>query len=57
MALSAPAAPVPAEHRKVIFASGLGALFEWYDFYLYAALAVVKRFKALVRHQFRLEGA
>ena len=30
---------MPAEHRKVIFASSLGALFEWYDFYLYGALA------------------
>ena len=30
---------MPPEHRKVIFASSLGALFEWYDFYLYGALA------------------
>jgi MFS family permease len=28
------------EVRKVIFASSLGAVFEWYDFYLYGALAV-----------------
>jgi predicted MFS family arabinose efflux permease len=28
-------------HRKVIFASSLGTLFEWYDFYLYGSLAVV----------------
>ena len=35
------AAPMPAEHRKVIFASSLGALFEWYDFYLYGALAAI----------------
>src|SRR5690349_24302821 len=27
------------EERKVIFASSLGTVFEWYDFYLYAALA------------------
>ncbi len=33
--------PVPAEHRKVIVASSLGAMFEWYDFYLYGALAPV----------------
>ena len=33
--------PMPAEHRKVIVASGLGALFEWYDFYLYGALAAI----------------
>jgi len=39
MASRAVPAPVPAEHRKVIFASSLGALFEWYDFYLYGALA------------------
>ncbi len=31
--------PMPAEHRKVILASSLGALFEWYDFYLYGVLA------------------
>ncbi len=35
------AAPMPAEHRKVIVASSLGALFEWYDFYLYGALAEI----------------
>ena len=29
----------PAEERKVIFASSLGTVFEWYDFYLYATLA------------------
>ena len=34
-------APMPAEHRQVIVASGVGALFEWYDFYLYGALAPV----------------
>jgi MFS family permease len=39
MASRAATAPVPVEHRKVIFASSLGALFEWYDFYLYGALA------------------
>ena len=41
-------APMPAEHRKVIVASSLGAMFEWYDFYLYGALAPVlaKRFFA-----------
>ena len=30
----------PAEERKVIFASSLGTVFEWYDFYLYGTLAV-----------------
>src|SRR5438270_583399 len=27
-----------AEIRKVIFASSLGTVFEWYDFYIYATL-------------------
>ena len=30
---------VGTEERKVIFASSLGTVFEWYDFYLYATLA------------------
>jgi MFS family permease len=29
----------PSELRKVVFASSLGTVFEWYDFYLYATLA------------------
>jgi MFS family permease len=29
----------PIEHRRVVFASSLGTIFEWYDFYLYATLA------------------
>jgi MFS family permease len=29
----------PSEERRVIFASSLGTVFEWYDFYLYATLA------------------
>lgn len=29
------------EERKVIFASSLGTLFEWYDFFLYGALAAI----------------
>ncbi|ODV09542.1 MAG: MFS transporter [Rhodanobacter sp. SCN 68-63] len=28
-------------HRRVIFASSLGTVFEWYDFYLYGSLAVI----------------
>ena len=32
---------MPPEHRKLIAACSLGALFEWYDFYLYGALAAV----------------
>jgi MFS family permease len=30
-----------AEQRKVIFASSLGTVFEWYDFYLYGSLAAI----------------
>ena len=30
----------PQEQRKVIFASSLGTVFEWYDFYLFAVLAI-----------------
>ncbi len=29
----------PAEERRVIVASSVGTVFEWYDFYLYATLA------------------
>lgn len=29
------------ETRTVIFASSLGTVFEWYDFFLYGALAAV----------------
>ncbi len=32
---------ITKEERKVIFASSLGTVFEWYDFYLYGALAPV----------------
>jgi MFS family permease len=46
MSVATTAAPGPAalqisrqEERRVIFASSLGTVFEWYDFYLYATLA------------------
>ena len=32
---------ISAEERKVIFASSLGTVFEWYDFYLYGSLAAI----------------
>lgn len=32
---------ITREERKVIVASSLGTVFEWYDFYLYGALAVI----------------
>ena len=38
---SGAAAPMTAEEKKVIFASSLGTVFEWYDFYLYGSLAVI----------------
>ena len=46
--MSTASRPIPASHmqlsskseeRRVIFASSLGTVFEWYDFYLYATLA------------------
>jgi MFS family permease len=37
----APAAGVDKSHRRVIFASSLGTVFEWYDFYLYGSLSAV----------------
>ena len=33
--------PMTSEERKVIFASSLGTVFEWYDFYLYGSLAAI----------------
>jgi predicted MFS family arabinose efflux permease len=33
--------PMTREEKKVIFASSLGTVFEWYDFYLYGSLAGV----------------
>ena len=38
---SAVRASTGSESRKVIFASSLGTVFEWYDFFLYGALAAV----------------
>jgi MFS family permease len=45
---STPSRGITAEERKVIFASSLGTVFEWYDFYLYGALAsiIAKQFFA-----------
>lgn len=42
--VGAPAAtnrPMTPEERRVIFASSLGTVFEWYDFYLYGSLAAI----------------
>ncbi|GAB3646266.1 MFS transporter [Ramlibacter alkalitolerans] len=38
---STAAAPMTREEKKVIFASSLGTVFEWYDFYLYGSLAAI----------------
>ncbi len=44
---ASPGAPTPSSsgvdpaHRRVIFASSLGTVFEWYDFYLYGALSII----------------
>lgn len=35
------AVPMTREEKKVIFASSLGTVFEWYDFYLYGSLAAI----------------
>ncbi|MET0658423.1 MAG: MFS transporter [Steroidobacteraceae bacterium] len=32
---------IDVSHRRVIFASALGTVFEWYDFYLYGALSAI----------------
>jgi predicted MFS family arabinose efflux permease len=37
----AAAPPMSREEKKVIFASSLGTVFEWYDFYLYGSLAAI----------------
>jgi MFS family permease len=41
MAITQDARPMTAEEKKVIFASSLGTVFEWYDFYLYGSLAAI----------------
>ncbi len=43
IAATAPRAPasMTSEEKKVIFASSLGTVFEWYDFYLYGSLAAI----------------
>ena len=41
MATNVAPRPMSPEERKVIFASSLGTVFEWYDFYLYGSLAAI----------------
>src|SRR6476469_4407783 len=33
--------PMTSDEKKIILASSLGTVFEWYDFYLYGALATI----------------
>ncbi len=41
MATATASRPMAPEEKKVIFASSLGTVFEWYDFYLYGSLAPI----------------
>ncbi|MEO8671480.1 MAG: MFS transporter [Tahibacter sp.] len=40
-AASHPSSGLTQGHKRVIFASSLGTVFEWYDFYLYGSLAAI----------------
>ena len=40
-ATARPSAGIDRAHRRVIAASSLGTMFEWYDFYLYGSLASI----------------
>src|SRR3954447_6728099 len=39
--ISVGAEGIDTSHRRVIFASSLGTVFEWYDFYLYGSLSTI----------------
>jgi MFS family permease len=41
MAKQSPIRPISAEEKRVIFASSLGTIFEWYDFYLFGVLTSI----------------
>ena len=41
MAPPASNGPMTPEETRVVIASSLGTVFEWYDFYLYGALAAI----------------
>lgn len=41
MTTAAPPRPMSADEKRVIFASSLGTIFEWYDFYLFGVLTAV----------------
>lgn len=38
---TSPTTGIDRAHRRVIVASSLGTMFEWYDFYLYGSLAAI----------------
>src|SRR5918995_5021948 len=40
-ATSGASSGIDRAHRRVIVASSLGTMFEWYDFYLYGSLAAI----------------
>ena len=40
-AQNSPVSGIDRAHRSVIFASSLGTVFEWYDFYLYGSLSAI----------------
>ena len=39
--LTAAARPISADEKRVIFASSLGTVFEWYDFYLFGVMSAI----------------
>jgi MFS family permease len=39
--LTAAARPISSEEKTVIFASSLGTIFEWYDFYLFGVMSAI----------------
>ena len=59
---AAAARPMTREEKKVILASSLGTVFEWYDFYLYGSLATIigaqffSAFDVTTRNVFALLG-
>ena len=41
MANTEAARPMSSDEKRVIFASSLGTIFEWYDFYLFGVLTSI----------------
>ena len=58
MALNAPrSGGMTSEERLVIFASSLGTVFEWYDFYIYGTLGAVPREVLLLQRAGRMSAS